>query len=112
MRTNCPNCGAPYQNIEVNNKCPYCGTAYLDISSIDFDSQEPFYLRFKVHDTYITQKVKPKFGSITIQQDETIATNYFGEKLLSFTTNKEIITELSFENYFKEPIVIYQNKNK
>ena len=45
MDRNCPNCAAPY---DVNlNKCPYCGTNYFDISCIDIDSFEPFYLKLK-----------------------------------------------------------------
>lgn len=110
MRTNCPNCGAPYHDIDTNNKCLYCGTAYLDVSSIDFDAQEPFYLRFKANGTYITQKVKPKVGSITIQSNETIATNHLGQKLLSVNINKEIITELSFESL--ENVIFYKKERK
>lgn len=44
-QTNCPNCGAPY-DLELT-KCPYCGTNYFDLSFIDFDVTEPFYIKIK-----------------------------------------------------------------
>ena len=42
---NCPNCGAP---LDPNaNKCSYCGTSYFDMTSINIDDGEPFYLKLK-----------------------------------------------------------------
>ena len=42
---NCPNCGVP---LDPNaNKCSYCGTSYFDITSINIDDGEPFYLKLK-----------------------------------------------------------------
>ena len=52
---NCPNCAAPY---DVGlNKCPYCGTSYFDMSCIDINSSEPFYLKLKMGDMTVTSKV-------------------------------------------------------
>ena len=52
---NCPNCAAPY---DVGlNKCPYCGTSYFDMSCIDINSLEPFYLKLKIGDMMVTSKV-------------------------------------------------------
>ena len=52
---NCPNCAAPY---DVGlNKCPYCGTSYFDMSCIDINSLEPFYLKLKMGDMTVTSKV-------------------------------------------------------
>jgi len=42
---NCPNCGAPL-NPDAN-KCSYCGTSYFDMTSINIDDGEPFYLKLK-----------------------------------------------------------------
>jgi uncharacterized Zn finger protein (UPF0148 family) len=44
-KTNCPNCGAPLEIGKV--KCPYCGTTYVDLSAIDFDTEEPIFLTTK-----------------------------------------------------------------
>lgn len=46
-RRNCPNCGAPY-DID-KNKCPYCGASYYDMSAVDFESGEPFYLKIRTN---------------------------------------------------------------
>ena len=52
---NCPNCAAPY---DVGlNKCPYCGTSCIDMSCIDINSSEPFYLKLKMGDMTVTSKV-------------------------------------------------------
>ena len=42
---NCPNCGAP-EDVELN-KCPYCGTSYFDMSAIDMEMHEPFFLKIR-----------------------------------------------------------------
>lgn len=44
-RRNCPNCGAALDSAAC--KCSYCGTSYFDISAIDIDSREPFYLKIR-----------------------------------------------------------------
>lgn len=45
---NCPNCGAALESNIC--KCPYCGTSYFDISAINIDDGEPFYLKLKMRD--------------------------------------------------------------
>lgn len=58
---NCPNCGAPY-DVELN-KCPYCGTSYFDMSAIDMETHEPFFLKIRTQvggaPACITAKVIP-----------------------------------------------------
>ena len=44
---NCPNCGAPLESDVC--KCPYCGTSYFDISAINLDAGEPFYLKVRTN---------------------------------------------------------------
>lgn len=90
---NCPNCGAPYDINEC--KCPYCGTAYFDMSMIDFDSHEPFYLRIKTNGNLITQLVRPS-GGITINDNCCYADTRTGlEKGLTLL-NREVETNISF----------------
>ena len=48
MDKNCPNCGAPYDT--VLDKCPYCSTSYFDMSAMDINSQQPFYLKLRYGD--------------------------------------------------------------
>lgn len=43
-KTNCINCGAAKDTSEI--KCPFCGTTYLDLTAIDFTSQDPVVCQF------------------------------------------------------------------
>lgn len=94
---NCPNCSAPYDIEE--NKCPYCGTIYFDMSIIDFDNQEPFYLKIKSHGLCFTQLVVPKADDLTmtISEDTTYVTNGKMNKISSFVSNKTASINVSFE---------------
>lgn len=91
---NCPNCGAPYDADE--HKCPYCGTIYFDMSIIDFDHQEPFYLKIKKDGLYYTQLVRPTVAAMTVTYD-TVAATSNNNTLYQFTTNKSSSIDISFE---------------
>ena len=91
---NCPNCGAPYDINEY--KCPYCGTLYLDLSMIDFDNQIPFFLSIKKNGMMITQKVLPQTAEFEMNEDTVYATSGYGNKLLSFHTNRNLETNIQF----------------
>lgn len=89
-RRNCPNCGAPY-DID-KNKCPYCGTSYYDMSAIDFESGEPFYLKIRTNmngqQVYITQLVKPILNTIEMSTDRlTVMTSLVGRLQVIYLTN-------------------------
>ena len=68
---NCPNCGAPY-DLKLN-KCPYCGTSYFDMSLINMDAHEPFYLKIQTSiggaPGFITAKVIPTLFSAEISRE-------------------------------------------
>ena len=81
---NCPNCGAPYE-IE-RNRCPYCGTAYFDLSTIDLDNHEPFFLQMRQNGMLITQLVSPTTASYDIHREEAFAYGWNGRRLTSVTT--------------------------
>lgn len=49
-KTNCVNCGAAKDIDEI--KCPYCGTTYLDLTSIDFDSNDHVVCQFLLPGKY------------------------------------------------------------
>ena len=91
---NCPNCGAP---LELGKyKCPYCDTLYLDLSMINFDEQEPFFLTIKKDGALITQKVMPQTASFEhIYEDVDI---YGGpnNKIQSFITSNRLETNIQF----------------
>lgn len=97
---NCPNCGAPLE--AEKNKCAYCGTSYFDLSAINIDDGEPFYLKFKTHawngqSIVVTALVRANPNlDITISQDPVyiesnngrlaFPTSSYGELNMSFTT--------------------------
>lgn len=94
-RRNCPNCGAPYETNEV--RCPYCGTAYFDMSMINMDAQEPFFLKIQVHGMLITQKVIPT--ATVFESDEETVTAYGGignNALFKTPVSRTLNTDLTF----------------
>ena len=101
---NCPNCGAPYE-AELN-KCPYCGTNYFDLSFIDFDATEPFYIKIKrtfkdknrVYPGILTIKVLPEIMETQIQQEECYATGFGDIKLASFIETSNAFLNLGFRS--------------
>ena len=103
-RTNCPNCGAPY-DVKLN-KCPYCGTSYFDLSFIDFDATEPFYIKikktFKIqnkeHPYVLTIRVLPEIMEIQTDQEQCYATGFNDVKLASFITSSTTSLNLGFKS--------------
>ena len=95
QKTNCPNCGAPYD--PLLNRCPYCGTAYFDMSTIDFDSREPFYLKVKVSGYTITQLVVPNTAEFNSESEFAECRGGLGNAVLcSVKTNVRHLTNLGF----------------
>ena len=97
---NCVNCGAPID--KDSNKCNYCGSSYFDMSFLNLEAEQPFYLILKVKDMKIIQLVKPKMDmSISVSQD---MVNCYGgkhhKKLTQFLTNYSVTTSLQFEAVF------------
>lgn len=98
---NCPNCGAPYEILEV--KCPYCGTAYFDMSMVDMDAEEPFFLKVKVNGLVITQKVIPQMAVFEQTQDELSVCGASGNRpLFKLCVSKDLMTDLSFKAVVQE----------
>ena len=99
---NCPNCGAVYE--PEKNECPYCGTSYYDMSALDFETEEPFYLKIKTHingkPAYITQLVKPYLDRLSINFDADYTTVYGGYggrvPLWQMCSNRTLNTNISF----------------
>lgn len=100
MKTkNCPNCGAPYDFNE--HKCPYCGTQYFDMSFVDFENEEPFYLKIKTHingqPVYLTQLVMPSLKSIETTVDEVeYRSGIHNYKIGKCVVSRQLTTNVSF----------------
>lgn len=108
---NCPNCAAPLQPTEI--KCSYCGTSYIDMSCIDLDNHEPFYLKLNYHGYQAVTLVRPGVANMTITAGEQYAYGGRGmTKLISYQTDPEVNIDISFSGipnpknhiitYFKE----------
>lgn len=94
---NCPNCSAPY---DVGlNKCPYCGTSYFDMSCIDINSLEPFYIKIKSGNmTYVSKVVAKEDASITISEDVIDVVNKYGDKVGRVVTGKSVDIDIGFKS--------------
>ena len=92
---NCPNCSSPYELNEY--KCPYCGTLYLDLSMINFDEREPFFLTIKKDGMLLTQKVIPETATFESTSDAIYATGGLHDaRLTCFTTAIRNETNIQF----------------
>lgn len=85
-QTNCPNCGAPY-DLELT-KCPYCGTGYFDLSFIDFDAVEPFYIKIQREVMVEGQK---RHGIFTIRVLPEIMETEIAQDYVHFTGPDDVI---------------------
>ncbi len=91
-KTNCPNCGGP---LPINGlKCEFCGTRIIDLTMIDFDSEEPTMSVLKApkymvkdKDVYITMLARPELESITMESDRVYVSNAQEERVCSLGVN-------------------------
>lgn len=90
---NCPNCGAPYE-VELS-RCPYCGTAYFDLSTIDIDDHEPFFMKMKCNGMLITQLVVPMAAKLEMTRDDVSAIGSYGTPIARFTRSCNVETNLA-----------------
>jgi len=91
---NCPNCGAPY-DLDTY-RCPYCSTLYYDMSAIDLDNKEPFYMKIRKQGMAITQLVVPTTCDISITYDDTYV--YAGGiKVAKFLNSQNVETNIGFQ---------------
>ena len=94
---NCPNCAAPY-DVSLN-KCPYCGTSYFDLSAIDINNTEPFYLKIKSGNVTYTSKVVVKEDvSITISEDAVDIFDKYGDRVGRVVTGKSVDIDIGFKS--------------
>lgn len=73
MEITCPNCNALYDS--KRKACPNCKTQFVDLTKIDFDSEEPIFIKAKAklengNDAIITQKVIPHIGKVVMNSKD------------------------------------------
>lgn len=101
MKKNCPNCGAPIEY--KHDKCPYCSTVYFDLSEVDFDSDNPAPIFFRIKtnrfggkDTTMLIKAIPRLGDITVTSDYENCYNAYGLPLYAFYTGHHCDMNINF----------------
>lgn len=123
-RTNCPNCGAPLK--WGNPHCEFCGTRIVDLTMLDFDTNEPtaFVLKmprnliglenYKDYDVYLSMMAKPELGLVTTTVDTTTACGGWGNgKLTQFDTNRETQIEVTLHSFNKpNDKLVFMEKHK
>jgi hypothetical protein len=97
-KTNCVNCGAAKDTSEI--KCPFCGTTYLDLTAIDFTSDDPvvceFVLPFCKQRTVLRMLAIPQFNSCNIQHNTVSVYGGMGVPLATVNTGTDIDFNISF----------------
>lgn len=103
-KTNCINCGAAKDTSEL--KCPFCGTTYLDLTAIDFSSNDPVVCQFVLpHEVRLSgherQRVVMSMLAIPrlecISQEASAVDAYSGNtRLCSFIDSYELNVGVSF----------------
>ena len=97
----CPCCGGAiaFDSTIQKMKCPYCDTSYYDMSAVDFESGEPFYLKIRTNmngqQVYITQLVKPILNTIEMSTD-TVDCYDHNANVASYIFNNSLTTNISF----------------
>lgn len=99
-RTNCPNCGAALP--EVGGKCEFCGTRVVDLTMLDFDTQEPtlFLLNLPRSITggpkaMISMWAQPELNAMTVETEDHYCYDHYGNKLASFTAERQAAFEMT-----------------
>lgn len=104
-KTNCINCGAAKDTSEI--KCPFCGTTYLDLTSIDFSSDNPVVCQFVLPNniTIGDSKAKavmsmlamPRLRTMSMEANSTTVYGDWGNPMATFTTDYDVNIGVSFQ---------------
>ena len=108
-KTNCINCGAAKDTSEI--KCPFCGTTYLDLTAIDFSSDDPVVCQFVMPNHYHVMKrdgtegrvimsmlAKPSLEAvITTEELVDVYGGACNARLASFPTSRNVDVSVSFK---------------
>lgn len=98
-KTNCINCGAAKDTDAL--KCPFCGTTYLDMTAIDFSSNEPVVCQFVMPYTQervvLSMLAVPSLNKIEQTCDTVnIYGDYNSQPLAIFKSNVNMDVDISF----------------
>jgi len=104
-KTNCINCGAAKDTNEI--KCPFCGTTYLDLTAIDFSSDDPVVCQFVLPDNIrignsnakavMSMLAKPCLEDMSMEKNTTTIYGGWGNPVATFTTDCNLNIGVSFK---------------
>lgn len=111
-KTNCVNCGAAKDIEEI--KCPFCGTIYLDLTAIDFSSDDPIICDFIMpHTKDILQMVaKPRLEKAIIKDELSEFIGFATEERIPFTYNRCAEFDVSFIPIPRNGVLFTVRSNK
>lgn len=112
-KTNCINCGAAKDTNEI--KCPFCGTTYLDLTAIDFSSDDPvacnFVLPHKKDRIILSMIARPYLEKISQTENKVNVYSSGGNKLCELTSSIDMNIGISFKPIAKPNGVLYDLKH-
>lgn len=97
-KTNCINCGAAKDIDDI--KCPFCGTTYLDMTAIDFTSDDPVVCQFVMPyckgRTTVSMLARPRLDNFEMQTETMDIVGPGGTPLAYVRTDTNINLGVSF----------------
>lgn len=98
-KTNCVNCGAA-KDIDAL-KCPFCGTTYLNMTGIDFTSDDPvvcqFVMPWATDRVVMSMLARPRLREITMESNPVTVYGYGGRPLCSVNTGYDMNVGIEFQ---------------
>lgn len=104
-KTNCINCGAVKDTSEI--KCPFCGTTYLDLTAIDFSSDEPVVCQFVLPDNIrignsnakavMSMLARPCLETMSMEANTTNIYGSWSNPIATFTSSYDVNIGVSFK---------------
>lgn len=111
-KTNCINCGAAIDTNEI--KCPFCGTTYLDLTAIDFSSDDPVVCNFvRPHEKdkiMLSMIARPHLEEISRTENKVNVYGFGGIRLSEFTSSVDMNIGISFKPIAKPNGGLYSLK--
>lgn len=104
-KTNCINCGAAKDTSDI--KCPFCGTTYLDLTAIDFSSDDPVVCQFVLPNNVrlgnsdgrviMSMLAVPQLEEISQTANRVDVFGGCGERMCSFVDSWDVNVGVSFK---------------
>lgn len=96
MSVNCVNCGAAIEHSTI--KCPFCGTSYFDFTHIDFNTDKPIAVKFKLPGDYIFSCLaRPRLDELSVKDETVCAVDCWGSPIITLNSHKSAEASVYFD---------------